>query len=62
MQHEIHAFKGGKRIWKLNVLEVSGQIEGASLDDRDISVEEAKAYLDKVPEGQQINVYFNEIE
>ena len=62
MQHEIHAFKGGKRIWKLNVLEVSGQIESASLDDRDISVEEAKAYLDKVPEGQQINVYFNEIE
>lgn len=62
MQHEIHAFKGGKRIWKLNVIEVSGEINSASLNDKDISVEEGKAYLDKVPEGQQINVYFKEIE
>ena len=62
MQHEIHAFKGGKRIWKLNVIEVSGEVNSASLNDKEISVEEGKAYLDKVPEGQQINVYFKEIE
>ncbi len=62
MQHEIHAFKGGKRIWKQNVIEVSGEVNSASLNDKEISVEEGKAYLDKVPEGQQINVYFKEIE
>ena len=61
-QQEIHAFKDGKRIWKLNVLQVEGEIYECGLNDKDISKEECKAYLDKVPEGQQISAWFKDIE
>ena len=60
-QQEIHAFQAGKRIWKLNVLEVYGEIDGASLNDKDITVEEGKAYLDKVPDGKEIDAWFKDI-
>jgi hypothetical protein len=60
-QREIHAFKNGERIWKLNVLEVEGKIDGCSLNDKDISKEVCKSYLDKVPEGQEITAFFTEI-
>jgi hypothetical protein len=60
-QREIHAFKNGKRIWKLNVLEVEGKIDECSLNDKDISNEEGKAYLDMVPEGEEITAFFKEI-
>ena len=61
-QQEIHAFKDGKRLWKLNVLEVEGEIEECSLNGKAISKEEGKAYLDKIPQGQEINAYFRDIE
>ena len=61
-QQEIHAFKDGKRIWKLNVLQVEGEIYECGLNDKDISKEECKAYLDKVPEGQQISSWFKDID
>jgi hypothetical protein len=60
-QQEIHAFKDGKRIWKLNVLQVEGEIDGGELNGKDISKEEAKAYLDKVPEGKEIYAGFRDI-
>jgi hypothetical protein len=60
-QREIHAFKNGKRIWKLNVLEVEGKIDECSLNEKDISNEEGKAYLDMVPEGEEITAFFKEI-
>ena len=60
-QHEIHAFKGGERIWKLNVLKVEGEICEAGLNDKDISNEEAKAYLDMVPEGKEITAWFKNV-
>ena len=60
-QQEIHAFKDGKRIWTLNVLEVEGEINGCSLNGREISAEECRKYLDQVPEGEGINAWFQEI-
>ena len=61
-QREIHAFQNGKRIWKLNVLEVEGVINECSLNGKRISNAEGKAYLDKVPEGQEISSYFKDID
>lgn len=61
-QQEIHAFKNGKRIEKFNVLEVEGEIDGCSLNGKDLSKEEGRAYLDKIPQGKQITAYFRDIE
>ena len=61
MQHIIYAFKDGKQLWKLFALEVYGELDECSLNDKTISVEEGKAYLDKVPEGGEITVWFKDI-
>jgi hypothetical protein len=61
-QQEIHAFQNGKRIWKLNVLEVEGEINDCSLNGKTISKEEGKAYLAKIPEGNEITAYFKDID
>ncbi|MBR1447938.1 MAG: hypothetical protein IJ588_04205 [Prevotella sp.] len=61
-QEEIHAFKDGKRLWRLNVLKDYGEIEEAGLNDKDITKEEAQAYLDQTPQGEQINAFFSDIE
>ena len=60
-QQEIHAFKDGKRLWRLNVLELEGEIHEGWLNDKEISKEETQAYLDQVPQGEQINAYFTNI-
>ncbi len=59
---EIYAFKDGKRIWKLNVLQVEGEISECSLNDKDISNEEGAKYLEQVPEGEAIHAWFQQIE
>jgi len=61
-QQEIHAFKDGKRIEKFNVLEVEGEIEECSLNGKAISKEAGRAYLNKVPQGQEITAYFRDME
>ena len=61
-QQEIHAFQNGKRIWKLNVLEVEGEINDCSLNGKTISKEEGKAYLAKIPEGNEITAYFKDVD
>lgn len=60
-QREIHAFKNGQRIWKFNVLEVEGEVYECGLNDKDISKEEGKALLEKIPQGENITAYFKEI-
>ena len=61
-QQEIYAFKNSKLLWKLNVLEVEGEIEECALNGKAISKEEGRAYLDKIPQSQEINAYFRDIE
>ena len=60
-QDEIHAFKGGKRLWRLNVLKEYGEIEEAGLNGKDITKEQAQAYLDQVPQGEKIVASFTDI-
>ena len=61
-QHIIYAYKNGKQLWKLFVLEVYGEINECALNGKTISVEEGKEYMDKIPEGQEITAYFRDIE
>ena len=61
-QQEIYAFKNSKLLWKLNVLEVEGEIEECALNGKAISKEEGRTYLDKIPQSQEINAYFRDIE
>ena len=61
-QQEIYAFKNGKLLWTFNVLEVEGEIDECQLNGKELSKEQGRAYLDKIPQGQEINVYFREIE
>ena len=44
------------------MLEVEGEIDECSLNGKDLSKEEGRAYLDKIPQGEQITAYFNDIE
>ena len=61
-QHTIYAFKDGKQLWSLFALEISGELSECMLNDKKISLEQGKAYLDKVPEGEKINAWFRDIE
>ncbi|MBR4731107.1 MAG: hypothetical protein IK075_12745 [Prevotella sp.] len=61
MQHIIYAFQDGKQLWKLFALEVYGELDDCALNGKQISKEQGKAYLDKVPEGEEINVWFKNI-
>lgn len=61
-QQEIHAFQNGKCIWKLNVFEVEGELSGCYLNDREISIDEGRAYLEAVPEGKEIYAWFKDIQ
>jgi hypothetical protein len=61
-QHIIYAFQNGKQLWKLFVLEVYGEIDECTLNGKAISKEEGRAYLDKIPEGKEINAWFRDIE
>ena len=60
-QRVIYAFKNGNLLWTLFVLEVEGKISDCSLNDKAISKEQAKAYLDKIPEGERIIANFRDI-
>ena len=61
MQHIIYAFQNGKQLWKLFALEVYGELDECSLNGKEISKEQGKSYLDKVPEGKEINAWFKDI-
>lgn len=60
-QHIIYAFQNGKQLWKLFALEIYGELDECTLNGKNISKEEGKAYLDKVPEGKEINAWFKNI-
>ena len=62
MQHIIYAFKDGKQLWKLFALEMYGELSECMLNDKEISKEVGQTYLDKVPEGEVISGWFNNID
>ena len=61
MQHIIYAFKDGKQLWKLFVLQVYDDISECMLNDKEISKEEGQALFEKIPQGEQITAWFKEI-
>ena len=60
-QHIIYAFKDGKQLWKLFVLQVYDDISECMLNDKEISKEEGKSLLEKIPAGENITAYFTDI-
>ena len=62
MQHIIYAFQNGRQLWKLFALEVYGELDECTLNGKEISKEQGRAYLDKVPEGKEISAWFRDIE
>ncbi len=58
---EIYAYKSGKRLWRLNVLKVYGEIDDAYLNEKSITKEQAQAYLDQIPQGEKIIASFTDI-
>lgn len=58
---EVHAFKDAKRIWKLNIVEIYGEIDECWLNGKSISVEEGRSYFEKVPSGKEMEVNFRDI-
>ena len=58
---EIHAFKNGKRTERFTALQVLGEISECTLNGRDVSQETGKAYLANLPQFEEMNGYFKDI-
>ena len=58
---EVYAYKNGKQIEHFNALFVYGEIDGCELNDRELSKEAGQAYVDKLPDGKEFDVYFRDI-
>ena len=59
---EIFKFKNGKLVERFNALEVYGEIDGCTINGKELSAEEAKAYMKAVPETYEPFIYWNEID
>lgn len=58
---EIFKFRNGKVVESFNALEVYGEIDGCTLNGKEISAEQGKAYMNAVPEATEPFIYWNEI-
>ena len=59
---EIYVFKNGKQIERFTALFVYGEIDECSLNGKELSKEEGKAYCDNLPEAKPVTAYFKDIE
>jgi hypothetical protein len=59
---EIYAFKDGKQIERFTALFVYGEIDECTLNGTTIGKEEGQAYLDNLPEAQEVKDYFTDTE
>ena len=59
---EIFKFKGGKCVESFNALEVYGEIDGATLNGKEISAEQGKAYMKAVPDAIEPYIFWTEID
>lgn len=59
---EIFAFKNGQQVEHFTALFVYGEIDECSLNGKDLTKEEGKAYCDNLPKGENITAYFKDIE
>lgn len=59
---EIFKFKNGKLVESFNVLQVYGEHDGGVLNGKEISTEQAKAYMKDVPDAIEPYIFWHEIE
>lgn len=59
---EIFKFRGGKLIESFNCLEVYGEIDGGTLNGKELGAEQGRAYVKAVPETYEPFIYWNEID
>jgi len=59
---QIHAFKDGKQIETFSALCVYGEIDECSLNGKNMDKEKGQAYLDRLPEAQEVFGYFKDID
>ena len=58
---EIHIIKGGVETGVFYSLEAYGEIDECSLNGKDLTKEQGQAFLSKIPEGEEIEAYFQSI-
>ena len=54
---EIYAFREGKLAERFTALMIAGEIDECGLNGKTISNEEGQAYLNKLPEGEQMQFW-----
>ena len=59
--YEVYTLRDGKVVERFNALEVYGEIDGCSLNGKDISAQEGKAYMDAIPEAEEPFIFWQEI-
>ena len=59
---EIYAFRNGKQVERFTALFVYGEIDDCSLNGKTLTKEEGQAYLDNLPEAQEMTAYFTDTE
>ena len=59
--YEIYKLSDGKVVEKFTALEVYGEIDGCSLNGKDIKAEQGKAYLEAIPEAEEPFIFWHEI-
>ena len=59
---EVYAFKDGRQTEHFTVLEVEGEVSDCSLNGKEISKEEGKAYKDRLPSSREIFANFKNVE
>ena len=57
---EIIGYKNGKQVEHFTALFYQDQVEGSSLNGRDLSKEECEAYIQKLPESKEITAFFRD--
>ena len=60
--YEIYTLRDGQVVERFNVLTVYGEIDGCSLNGKEISAEEGKAYLNAIPDATEHYIDWHEID
>ena len=57
---EIYGYKGGKQVEHFEMLEVEGEIDGCGLNDKEMTPEQGRAYVNKFADAQPLNQSWTE--
>ena len=57
---EIYGYKSGKQVEHFEMLEVEGEIDGCGLNDKEMTPEQGRAYVNKFADAQPLNQSWTE--